>query len=75
MISPILANALQGMQAAQGRLAGHADRVARWGEGRTGSDPAREIAGVLDSARSYEANAAVARTADRMLGSIIDILA
>jgi hypothetical protein len=75
MLSPVFATALQGMKTAQERLSSHSERLVRLGEDGTAGDPAGNMAGVALSRRGYEANAAVARTADRMLGSIIDILA
>ncbi|HPF70472.1 MAG TPA: flagellar basal body rod C-terminal domain-containing protein [Candidatus Krumholzibacteria bacterium] len=35
----------------------------------------RELVGTIEAKHAYAANAAVVRTADHMLGSLIDILA
>ena len=70
--------ALAGMQRNQEAFGRHADRIARWGL-ETGSgddiDLATELTGVLTSRRGYEANLAVVRAADDMLGSLLDVLA
>jgi flagellar hook protein FlgE len=76
--------ALAGMQRHQEAFARHADRIARWGlptdagdgTGTAGDiDLATELTGVLTSRRGYEANLAVVRAADDMLGSLLDVLA
>ena len=77
MIVSALASALNGMQTNQRSLARHADRIAGWG---TSADPGEisletELVGVLQARRGFEANLAVARAADDMLGSLIDVLA
>lgn len=74
----VLGTALSGMKMHQAGLAHSADRIAGWG---TEADPAetvhleQEMVAVLQSRRGYEANLAVVRAADDMLGSLIDFLA
>ncbi|MFO7608367.1 MAG: hypothetical protein R6X35_04110 [Candidatus Krumholzibacteriia bacterium] len=72
------AAALSGLQANQRSFARHAERVAAWGTSADQADEVhleRELVGVLQARRGYEANLAVARAADRMLGTLIDVLA
>ncbi|MCB1183353.1 hypothetical protein KDM41_07960 [bacterium] len=75
-------SALQGLQANQQKLAGHADRISRWGtQDLAATAPAdridltTEMVGVLQSRRGFEANLPVIRAADEMLGSLLDVLA
>lgn len=79
MVADAIASALGGMQRSQDALARHAHRIANAG-GRGSSDaPAidlhEEMAGVLVSRRGWEANAAVLRAADDMVGTLVDMLA
>lgn len=71
--------ALQGMRHSQQSFAAHAHRIAEVGAigstGGGGVDLADEMAGVLVSRRGYEANLAVLRAADGMLGTLLDVLA
>lgn len=75
MLTPALASALQGLQLNQRRFAEHAHAISRSGDTSQPVDPTRDMAGILVSRRGYEANLAVAKRADEMLGSLIDILA
>ena len=73
-------NALAGMIAHQDRLAGVADRVSRWRRTETGPktapvDLVKEVVVIKESLRGFEANAAVARSADRMTGLLLDTYA
>ena len=86
-----VATALGGMQRNQESFARHAQRIALVGappapdrpDGLDASgaaagadvDLAREMVGLTTSRRGYEANLAVVRAADRMLGSLLDVLA
>ena len=77
MISSVFASALNGMQTNQRSLARHAERIADWGTSSAPGDVSleHELVGVMQSRHGYEANLAVARAADDMLGSLIDVLA
>ena len=76
MITSALGSALYGMQTHQRDLARRAERVAAWGtDAGAGVALERELVGVMEARRGYEANVAVARAADDMLGSLIDVLA
>ena len=75
-----LNHALIGMSLNLRRFEGHADRISRWGTTgpRDGEAPIQlheEIVGMMTARHGYEANLAVVRAADEMLGSLIDILA
>ena len=75
-----LNHALTGMSLNLRRFEGHADRISRWGttDPRTDEEPLQlheELVGVMTARQGYEANLAVARAADEMLGTLIDILA
>lgn len=77
MISSVFASALNGMQVNQRTLGRHAERIAAWG---TSAAPGAvsletELVGVMQARRGFEANLAVVRAADDMLGSLIDVLA
>ena len=80
MLIQAMNTALQGMARNQQAFEQHADRISRWGTTRSdGSQPDidldTEMVGVLTSRRGYEANLAVARTADEMVGTLIDTFA
>lgn len=79
MIADAVASALAGMQRSQDAFARHAHRIANaGGQGATGAaaiDLHEEMAGVLVSRRGWEANAAVLRAADDMVGTLVDMLA
>ena len=83
-----IASALGGLQRSQDAFARHAHRIAQAGappaaDGEAapaagdGSDVdlAREMVGLTTSRRGYEANLAVVRAADDMLGTLLDALA
>ncbi len=75
-----LNQALIGMSLNLRRFEGHADRISRWGTtgSRVGEAPIQlheEVVGMMTARHGYEANLAVARTADEMLGTLIDVLA
>jgi hypothetical protein len=80
MITDAMTSALQGMQQNTDAMNRHAQQIARWGTG--GGDPAaqqidlhREMVGVLQARRGFEANIPVIRATDEMLGSLIDVFA
>jgi hypothetical protein len=84
-----LNHAILGMHLHEDRFASHARRISRWGTNETPHadaetsplavpevpDPVRDVAGILISRRGFEANLAVARTADEMVGTLVDLLA
>ncbi len=82
-----VATALGGLQRNQDAFARHAQRIAMAGAppASAGSDApdgaaadvdlAREMVGLTTSRRGYEANLAVLRAADGMLGTLLDALA
>ncbi len=72
--------ALLGMNLNLRRFETHADRISRWGTTGPRADEApiqlhEELVGVMTARHGYEANLAVGRTADEMLGTLIDVLA
>lgn len=80
MVSSAINSVLQGLAWNQQRFAEHADRISRWGlpgpSGiQDGIELEKEMVGMMVAKRGYQANLAVVRAADEMLGSIIDILA
>ncbi len=76
MVTGALSSALAGMQSNQRAFARHAERVAAVGTGPPAPDVSLEdeLVGVMQARRGYEANLAVARAADDMLGTLIDVL-
>lgn len=69
--------ALIGLQMNQGRMQQHASRISRAGRpgGADPIDPATEVVGSQVAQRGYEANLAVLRTSDEMVGTLLDVLA
>lgn len=69
--------ALSGLQMNQSRFEQHASRIARAGlqDGAEPVDLAGEVVGTNVARRGYEANLAVLRTADEMVGTLLDVLA
>ena len=79
MITNVLSSALQGLQAHQKNFLNSANRISRWGTQPDGGHSEgisleREMVGMMESRRGYEANLRVVKTADEMLGSLLDIL-
>ncbi len=75
-----LQTALAGMIAHQDRMAGVADRVARWRRDDTDSgtapvDLVKEVVEAKQTLRGFQANSVVLRTADRMTGLLLDAYA
>lgn len=72
-----LNRALTGMQLNQQRFEQHASRISRAGLPGAGDtvDLPTGIVGTKVAQRGYEANLAVLRTADEMVGSLLDVLA
>lgn len=80
MVSSAINSALQGLAWHQKSFAEHAERISRWQPSPPSEDPdnislEREMVGLMEAKRGYQANLAVVRAADEMLGSLIDILA
>ncbi len=72
-----VANAMSAMMAQQDRLAGVAERVARWRtadspRGPAPADLVRDVIEAQQALRSFATNAAVLRTADRLTGLLLD---
>lgn len=73
-------NAVSGLFRNQSDLQYHADRISRWGTSNATGNKERiyleeELVGVMSAQRGYEANLAVLRAEDEMIGSLIDVLA
>ena len=82
MLVSALNHAFAGLQLQERRFVHHAERIARWGSVPSESAPdsspgdiAHDIAGIKLAARGYEANLAVVKVADDMIGTIVDLLA
>lgn len=75
-----VSNAMSAMMAQQDRLAGVAERVARWrntdpARGPAPADLVRDVLEAEQALRTFQSNAAVLRTADRLTGLLLDELA
>ncbi len=79
MLGSILSTAVQGLQVNQLNLEQHATQISRYGTEAPAAESSvnleQELVGVMTSRRGFEANLAVVRTADEMLGTLIDVLA
>lgn len=67
-----------GMQSAMSNLEASAGRVARWGtvdRPAAGTDLTQEAVAQIQSRHQFEANAQTAKTADALLGTLIDTFA
>jgi flagellar basal body rod protein FlgC len=69
-----LSIATSGLAAATARLDASAQRTARWGQDPS-VDLAKEAVEQITAKAEFKANAAVIRTADQMMGELLDILA
>ena len=69
---PVLDVALIGMQAAMDQLVRTAERIAQLTED---GDLPRDIVELISLHRRFEANATVVRTANEMLGTLLDLFA
>jgi len=75
---PAIQSALSGLHQNQNRFVRAADSISRWGlPGEDGAvaqriDLAREMVETIEARHGYGANALVIRTADEMLGSLLD---
>jgi flagellar basal body rod protein FlgC len=68
-----LAIAAAGMSAAANRLGASAERVATWEARETDTDLAREAVEQISAKNDFKANAAVIKTADEMIGALLDL--
>ena len=75
MINPAMTSALSGLQWNQRSFQRHADQISRVGTTPDAELRPENIAGLMTAERGYEANLAVLRRADDMLGSLLDVLA
>lgn len=80
MITSALNSALQGLQSNQKSFLDSTRRLSQFGnqegpEGAAGESPATDVVGLMTAHRGYDANLLVVRTADEMLGSLLDVLA
>ena len=71
MVSAI-SQAAQGLDAGSDRVSQAADRIARNG---MDDDLAGNMVNMLEARRHVRANVAVVRTADEMIGTLLDVLA
>ncbi len=76
----VLATASAGMMAATSRLNASAQRTATWGIEETQNasssvDLGHEAVEQISAKSDFKANAAVARTADEMTGTLLDMIA
>lgn len=70
-----IATAQYGMLAASRRFEASAFRVAQMGDPAANVDLGREVVEQVTAKHEFSANAAVMRTADDMMGDLLDILA
>ncbi len=77
MFIPAINSALGGLAGNQQRLANAAERIARFGTGTAGDevDLTRELVNVRFAKHGYAANLVALKTADEMLGSLLDVFA
>jgi hypothetical protein len=68
-----LAIAAAGMSAAANRLGASAERVATWEARDTDADLAKEAVEQISAKNDFKANAAVIKTADEMIGALLDL--
>lgn len=73
-------SALQGMNRNQNSMVQHSNRISSIGSTDDSGNQLpvvihEEMVGMMVSQRGFEANVSVIRTADEMLGTLIDILA
>lgn len=76
-VSPgsVLSTGVQGLQAGIGRANQAAGQIARAGTSQEGGDLATSLVDLKASEQQVKASAAVIKTADDMLGTLIDTLA
>lgn len=73
----VLATAAAGMFAAADRLSASAQRTAAWSleqtQGQSEVDLAKEAVEQISAKTDFKANAKVAKTADEMMGALLDM--
>lgn len=69
-----ISSALSGMQRATERFDASATRIAQSGTGQGDVDVASEVVNILDAETAFKASALIARKADEMTKSTIDML-
>ena len=78
MVDGITANALQGIQSAQFKMQRNAFDIAKANQSLKADntkDPTRSLVELNQNKNAAQANMKVLKTADEMLGSILDVLA
>jgi len=70
-VTPSLEIAYAGMKASLDQMQCIGDQMAQL---ISGNDPARDTVELLAGQHTFDANAAVARTADEVVGSMIDLI-
>jgi len=75
VINPAMSSALSGLQWSQRSFERHAHEISRSGLAPDAELRPEDICGLMTAERGYEANLAVLRRTDDMLGSLLDILA
>lgn len=73
--SSVLSSGIQGLQAGIGRANQAAGQIARAGTSADGGDLATSLVDLKSSEQQVSASAKVIKTADDMLGTLIDTLA
>lgn len=73
--SSVLATGVQGVQAGQARANDAAGKIARFGTTEQDGDLATPLVDLKRSELQVKASAAVIKTADQMVGTLIDIKA
>lgn len=75
MLISILGSGLQGCQQNLQRFAASAERISAWGDPEAETTPTADLVELLSARQGAEASLAVIAAGDRLLGSLIDILA
>ena len=68
-IEPISASPFRGIQAAAAKVEKHAEAIA------SGDINVDDMVGLMEGQRSFEANLAVVKTGDQMIGTLLDMFA
>jgi flagellar hook protein FlgE len=74
-VSSVMSTGVQGLQAGFGRANQAAGEIARAGQPESGGDLASSLVDLKVSENQVKASAAVIKTADEMLGTLIDTMA
>lgn len=75
VINPAMASALSGLQWNQRSFDHHAEAISRAGTSPEASLRPENIVGLKIAGHGFEANLAVLRKSDDMIGSLLDVLA